>query len=79
MNEKIPFLLSSPSRKRYKDTIQGITTILYQGELAATNLQVMYNKVDTAYATKATSKKSLQTGGELSSYQARCKLIAKRK
>ncbi|PQE28657.1 hypothetical protein CJF32_00011400 [Rutstroemia sp. NJR-2017a WRK4] len=78
LNRKIPALLSSPTRQRYRNTMDGITSILYQGELSTATLNLLREKVDNQKTSKIRSKKVIQVGGELSPAVALAKLKEKR-
>jgi hypothetical protein len=78
LNHKIPALLSSPTRQRYKNVMDGVTTMLYQGDLSTRSLQVLQHKVENQKATSVRSKKVIQVGGELTPAVALAKLKERR-
>jgi hypothetical protein len=78
LNRRIPALLSSPTRQRYINVMDGVTTMLYQGDLSTTSLNVLRQKVENQKAAKVRSKKVIQVGGELTPAVALAKLKEKR-
>ncbi|PQE11799.1 DDE superfamily endonuclease protein [Rutstroemia sp. NJR-2017a WRK4] len=78
LNRKIPPLLSSPTRQRYRNTIDRITTMLYQGDLSTISLNILREKVNNQRTSKVRSRKVIQVGGELTPAVALAKLKEKR-
>ncbi|PQE27005.1 transposase protein [Rutstroemia sp. NJR-2017a BVV2] len=78
LNRKILALLSSPTRQRYRNAMDGVTSMLYQGDLSTTTLNILREKVNNQRSAKVRSKKVIQVGGELSPAVALAKLKEKR-
>jgi hypothetical protein len=78
LNRRIPALLSFPTRQHYINIMDGVTTILYQGDLSTTSLNVLRQKVENQKAAKVRSKKVIQVEGELTPAVTLAKLKEKR-
>ena len=64
-NNRIPESLSSPSAQRYKKCVKGIKINLARASLREVEYKILQQQLNEQCKQKLTSRKSLQTGGEL--------------
>jgi len=74
---RIPVLLSSPSRRRYSDFINGTEQVLAKAQLVELDLNLAVRREDGQRKRQATNRRTIQKGGHLSVNEARDKIDQK--
>jgi len=74
---RIPVLLSSPSRRRYSDFINGTEQVLAKAQLIELDLGLAVHREDEQRKRQATNRRTIQKGGHLSINEARDKIDRK--
>jgi hypothetical protein len=68
---KIPDLLSSPSRPQFQNWIKGTEEVLIQGQLKDLEHSILEQRVQEQRQSRSSSRRTLKTGGPLTANEAR--------
>ena len=74
---RIPVPLSSPSRRRYSDFINGTEQVLAKAQLTELDLDLATRKENEQRKRQATNRRTVQKGGHLAVDEARDKIDQK--